>query len=233
MPMARSALEFSYRERRAFRRRIYLVTGFVLLLLVLTALLFRHLLFPVAVRSSSMYPCAEPGSLLLVSPLASVSRGDAVVVAPRVARRLNLFQRAADTFVAFFTFQQLRPFHRRDVFSESSALRRVVGIPGDTVYMKDYVLYIRPEGSEHFLTEFELSAKSYDISIDGVPERWDDALGVVGSMPERRLHDGEYFLLCDNRTRGVDSRIWGAVPAGRIAGRALFQYFPFSRFGLM
>ena len=231
--MGRTALEFSYKARRAFRHKIYIIAGFVLLLLVLATLLFRYLIFPVVAKSDSMYPRIQENSFVLVSPVASFNRGDSVAVESKVSQPLNVLQKAVNSFVAFFTFQQYSPFKNSNVFTENTTLRRVVGIPGDTIYMKDYVLYIKPADSQHFLTEFELSDKSYEICIDDVPENWDITLGACGTMPEMKLDDDEYFLLCDNRTSGIDSRLWGSVLKENIVGRVLIQYFPFSRFGLM
>ena len=60
-------------------------------------------------------------------------------------------------------------------------IRRVVGLPGDTIYMRDYVLYIKPRGEKYFLTEFELAEKSYNVNVSTNPAGWDNSIGVIGS----------------------------------------------------
>lgn len=233
MARNRTIYDFSYKERRALRHKIYWIAGFICVLFAVVQILFNFLLFPVVVISDSMAPGAVPGSTVLVSPVVSYNRGDTVIVKPRVAEPLNFFQKALNEIAAFISFQQFRPFESRGEFSTTPSLRRVVGLPGDTVYMKDFILYIRPAGSSHFLTEFELSDKAYDVTVSNLPSVWDTSLGVAGVFPELTLDEDSYFLLSDSRTDSIDSRIWGPVPGKSIAGRVLFQYFPFSLFGPM
>lgn len=230
--MARSIYEFSYKERRRLRNTILFFAGLFLLVFALNTLVFRFLLFPAVVRSDSMLPRVDRGALVMAAPLGSVGRGTVVVLKPRFRERMGGPASLASRLVSFVTFQQVQAFRGgSSAVAAGNVLRRVVGVPGDTVYMRDYILYVRPAGSQHFLTEFELSDIAYDINIGGLPEGWDKVMGASGTMGERTLGEGEYFLLCDNRTEGVDSRIWGAVHRREIGGRALFQYFPFSGFG--
>lgn len=231
--MGRSVLEFSYKRRRALRNRILSITCFIFILLLLSTVLFKYIIFPVRIDSDSMYPCAEENSFVIVSPVSSYSRGDAIIVEPMYSIKRSVIKNICNAVTGFFTFQQYRPFSSSDLFTERQTLRRVVGFPGDTIYMKDYVLYIKPADSAHFLTEFELSDKEYDIYMASVPDDWDKSLGLCGVMPEKKLGTDEYFVLCDNRVSGLDSRIWGAVSQKNIAGKALLQYFPFNKFGLM
>ncbi|MBO5137412.1 MAG: signal peptidase I [Spirochaetaceae bacterium] len=231
--MARTVYEFSYKARRAFWRKIYTITALVLVLFVIVTLLFKFLLFPVVIKSESMIPSLERNSVVLMSPAISVERGDAVLVDAHISTDLNFLQRGINKLVAFFTFQQVLPFENKEKFSEAQTMRRVVGMPGDTIYMENYVLYIKPAGSPHFLTEFELSATDYDINISGVPSFWDDTLGTAGSFSEIVVKENQYFLLCDNRTSGVDSRVWGVVDKQDIKATAFLQYFPFTRIRIL
>lgn len=230
--MARSVYEFSYKERKKLRNTILFFVGLFFLILGLNTLIFRFLLFPVVVKSDSMLPRVKQGGLILASPIGSVERGSPVVLKPQMKEKLSVVSSFFSKFVAFVTFQQVQNFQSgAKAVAEGNVLRRVVGLPGDTLYMKDYILYIKPSGNSHFLTEFELADVSYDINVSGLPEGWDNIMGAAGTMEEMTLGAGEYFLLCDNRTVGLDSRIWGVIPKNKIAGKALFQYFPFTGFG--
>ncbi len=230
--MARSIYQFSYKERRRLRNTILFFAGLFLLVFALNTLVFRFLLFPAVVRSDSMLPRVDRGALVLAAPLGSVGRGTTVVLRPTFQDRMGAVSSVASKIVSFVTFQQVQAFRGgSEAVSAGNVLRRVVGLPGDTVYMRDYILHVRPAGSQHFLTEFELSDVAYDINIGGLPEGWDDVMGASGTLGERTLGEGEYFLLCDNRIEGIDSRIWGPVHRKDIGGRALFQYFPFGGFG--
>lgn len=231
--MARSSYRFSYIALRELRHKIFVVIATVFFIFILSNLVFSFLLRPVMIKSSSMYPSSVKNSMILVSPLGSINRGDTVLVAPKEKEDLNCFQNLINRVVSFFTFQQIVPISDKNMFSKSQTIRRVVGIPGDTIYMKDYVMYIKPAGSQHFLTEFELSQKNYDINIVNESLNWDYSLGVFGTMEEKVLDENEYFLLCDNRVQGVDSRIWGVIPEKDLIAKAILQYFPFNLFGLM
>lgn len=91
---------------------------------------------------------------------------------------------------------------------EEYLIKRVVGLPGETLSAEDGVLL-----------------------VDGAPlsEPWlgqglvTDAFGPV-TVPE-----GEYFLMGDNRGGSEDSRSFGPVPAEDMVGRALLLMWPLSR----
>lgn len=232
--MGRSVYEFSYKERKRLRNTILFFIGLFFLIFGLNTLIFKFLLFPVVVKSDSMLPRVDEGGLILVSPIGSVSRGSTVVLKPEFKEDISGITSFVNSLFAFVTFQQVQAFQSgTDAIASGNLLRRVVGLPGDTIYMKDFILYVKPEGSSHFLTEFELSQVSYDINVSGLPENWDNIMGAAGTMEEQVLEEGEYFLLCDNRTIGVDSRIWGTVKKNKFAGKALLQYFPFPSFGTL
>lgn len=232
--MGRSVYEFSYKERKKLRNTILFFVGLFLLIFGLSTLVSKFLLFPVVVKSDSMLPRTDRGAVVLASPIGSVERGTTVILKPQLMERMGAFKALASRFVSFVTFQQLQAFEPNGrAYAAGNVMRRVVGLPGDTIYMKDFILYVRPAGDQHFLTEFELADISYDINIGGLPEGWDRTMGAAGNMEEQTLEEGEYFLLCDNRIEGVDSRIWGPVPKKDIGGKALFQYFPFSGFGAL
>jgi signal peptidase I len=52
-----------------------------------------------------------------------------------------------------------------------------------------------------------------------------------GSYPVRRIPEGKYFFMGDNRSQSCDSREWGAVPRTNIIGEVFFVYWPPFRIG--
>jgi signal peptidase I len=94
---------------------------------------------------------------------------------------------------------------------DKSYIKRVIGLPGDTVYIDAGQVYVngRP------LTE------SY------VPEDYRDRV----SWEEHRIPSGEYFVLGDHRSSSSDSRTWGFVKREKIYGKAVFVYWPLKNIG--
>ena len=112
-------------------------------------------------------------------------------------------------------------------------LRRVVGMPGDTIYIDRYVVFIKPENQSHFLTEFEVTSSKYNAKILVPPALWDTDFGAKSSVSKITLGPDEYYVLGDDRLSAADSRLWGPVKESQIMGKALLQYFPFSKFKLL
>jgi signal peptidase I len=86
-------------------------------------------------------------------------------------------------------------------------VKRIVGLPGETVSMRDGV-----------------------VLIDGAPLR-EPYLAGRGSESGEWLAGEGYFVLGDNRARSCDSRRWGSVPRGDVIGRVDVRYWPPSRIG--
>ena len=185
-------------------------------------------------NSVSMIPDVPEKSVVMVSPVAnSFTRGDIVLLEPRYSKNRNFFLSQVDRLVRFFTAQQISLFEDNTLPSSKAHVRRIVGMPGDTIYMRDYVLYIKPAGEKHFLTEFEIVEEPYNVTFYVPPADWDTEIGVKGSFDELTLGYNEYFVLADNRKASDDSRLWGAVNKDDIAAKVLICYFPFRNFKLL
>ena len=108
-------------------------------------------------------------------------------------------------------------------------IKRLVGMPGDTLKIENGMLYIRPQGEESFrpATDFAdvfrriYSGKGgYHGHIPG---------GLLETGAEYTVPAGCYFALGDNSRNSLDSRYWGPVPRRNIIGRALNVFWPVSR----
>lgn len=223
----------SYTERRAKQFKILRIAFIVLLLFILYQLISSYIITAYRIQADTMQPTFSSGDMIITAPFYSaqkdIERGTLVTVEPIERPHQNFFEKTAQKIVAFFTFQLVNPFAADQPAQAKPFIRRVVGIPGDTIYMEDFVLHIKTKDGGHFLTEFEVADNDYNVKIENMPENWDTSLPFSGAYPEMTLKEGEYFVLCDNRIASSDSRLWGPLQAAtQIKGRILMRYWPFS-----
>ena len=230
--MKQNVYDYSFELRRKRSRSISFVVTLLLSVILLMVLLINFVIFSVHVNSDSMETDIAKGSAVFVTPLVRTpKRGDVVYISRLDNYSPLKLESIMNSFVQFFTAQKYYPFGYTNAMTGKPMLRRVLGLPGDTIYMKDYVLYISPAGQDKVLTEFELWTKPYNIHIYSIPAEW-NGMGACGDMEKITLNEGEYFVLADNRIEGTDSRVWGTIPASKIKGKVIFEYFPFNHLHL-
>ena len=92
-----------------------------------------------------------------------------------------------------------------------SYIKRIIGLPGEAVEIREGRVYIRSHGREQLLEEPYLDPQR-NLSRANHP--------AIDVKPHY------YFVMGDNRDASSDSRIWGLVPEKYIYGKALFRYWP-------
>ena len=96
-------------------------------------------------------------------------------------------------------------------------VKRIIGLPGENIYIRDGEIYINDS-----LTPLE---EPY------LKEEW-----IVGTGPfEFQVPEDSYLVLGDNRNNSDDARYWNNsyVMEEKIIGKAIFTYFPISRWGMV
>jgi signal peptidase I len=119
-------------------------------------------------------------------------------------------------------------------------VKRVVGVPGDTVELRRDVLFVNGRRLDYALRDAAPFRR--DITEDPRPILASEGLGVgrhyVLILPGRpamrsfgpvRVPEGAYFMMGDSRDNSLDSRYFGAVPADRIVGEAKGVLVSFDR----
>jgi signal peptidase I len=114
-------------------------------------------------------------------------------------------------------------------------VKRLVGLPGDVLEMRDRVLFRNGERVD------EPYARYMGLPDGGIPEMaWQrqylaPGIDAEGYAPTRDtwgpivIPESQYFFLGDNREESRDSREWGLVAEDRLEGRAAFVYFSYDR----
>ncbi|MDZ7780127.1 MAG: signal peptidase I [Gemmatimonadota bacterium] len=114
-------------------------------------------------------------------------------------------------------------------------IKRLVGVPGDTLAMRDRVLHLNGEPVD------EPYVRHDPVDDERHPwMRWQRDYLVADVDPSTYaptrdnwgpivIPEGRYFMLGDNRERSLDSRYWGLLERWRLEGRAVFTYFSYNR----
>ncbi len=172
---------------RSRRVRSWIEWGVVILgALVISFGIRAYLVQTFSIPSESMVPTLEVGDRILVnkqaSDLGDLTRGDIVV------------------------------FERPDTLATSydHLVKRLIGLPGDTVEGRDGQVWINGEP---------------------LAEPWLPAGVTTSAFGPVVVPDGQVFFMGDNRGASEDSRVFGPVDADNIVGRVFFRIWPVGRIG--
>lgn len=114
-------------------------------------------------------------------------------------------------------------------------VKRLIGLPGDTLEMRDQVLYLNGEAQEEPYVKH--------VDLPDAPDPWMSwqrsylapGADVDTYRPTRDnwgpivIPEDRYFMLGDNREESLDSRYWGLLEGWRLEGRVSFIYFSYDR----
>ena len=203
----------------------------VVLFLVLRTFLVQTFV----ITSSSMEETLLVGDFLILSKLAYGPK------VPFTDWRLPGYNDPERGDIAVF-----RPPHDPDL----DVVKRMVGVPGDTLVMRDKALFINGQAaSEPYTRHSDLQGDvahpwmrwqcgeevSLSPDISGaypVPRERPGTNGEACSPTRDNwgpivVPDGHYFMLGDNRDDSVDSRYWGFLEGDRLRGEALVIYYSY------
>lgn len=96
--------------------------------------------------------------------------------------------------------------HYYPLDTTKSYIKRIVGLPGETLMIEDGKILINGMQIEESYLPAEYQ------SVDSLPE-------------PVKIPDSHYFVLGDNRRNSSDSRYWGTVPRDLIYGKYWFRYW--------
>ena len=191
-------------SRRALGCAFEIVETLVLTLLIYLVI-HNFVAQPFEVQQNSMVPTIVDGEYILIDKLTprfdGYQYGDVIVFNPPSGGGLDT---------------QGIPF-----------IKRVIGMPGDTIALENGRVFVTREGEspvrieEPYVITDESNAPAATLCPrPDCPQSW-----IVGA--------GEYFVMGDNRPSSQDSRVFGPIDEDTILGRAWLRYFPLERIGLI
>jgi signal peptidase I len=165
---------------------------------------------PYRVPTTSMVPTLEPGDRVLA---------DRLTLRFRDPERYEIVVFHPPACTPEFTQQGICSVpdrSKRTGPSSETFIKRVIGLPGETVSARNgHVFITSPGGVTTRLAE---------------PYLADDVTTVMRDGPVK-VPPGFYFMMGDNRGDSEDSRAWGVEPREDILGIARIRYWPIDRLG--
>jgi signal peptidase I len=126
--------------------------------------------------------------------------------------------------VFVFTTHDIQGIEGRPDFDKAQGsqhyIKRLVGVPGDTLEVKSPELWINGKPADEFGIKRVGSMKP--------PYAGYGSYGYLQQGEQKKLGEDEYWAMGDNSYNSSDSRYWGVVPERNIVGPALFCYLPFT-----
>ena len=186
--------------------------------LLIVFVLRSFLVEPFQIPSSSMVPTLQVGDYILVNKFTYGVR--LPVVRTKV---MDIGEPKRGDVMVFF------PPH----MNETYYIKRVVGLPGDTVEYRNKRLFVNgeavtreevavvPDGASRYQMAMEQLGDSNHLMQDNLVRPPRDFAVVV--------KPGHYFMMGDNRDNSSDSRIWGQVPEKDIVGKAFAVWMHWPR----
>ena len=137
----------------------------------------------------------------------TLHEGDNLVV-EKISPRLGLIKRGDIVII-----KNASPHFAEE---KKELIKRVVAVEGDTVEIKDGMVYINGEPEKNGYTRADYTPPGPNKEYDSLT-----------------LEKGYVYVLGDNRGNSTDSRALGPIKAANICGKAIFRFYPFSRLGAL
>ncbi len=189
---------------------------------VLAALVIRSFLYePFSIPSGSMYPNLKVGDYLFVSKFSyGFSKHSLPFSIPIIPKRIFSKEPKRGEIAVFKTPED----------NKTDYIKRVIGLPGDTLEMKNNLIFINDEKVQTNIINTE---KYKSFNVIRISELLPNNLSYqvyefektfeglnTNNFPKITIPKDNFFVLGDNRDNSQDSRFIGLIPRENLVGRA-------------
>lgn len=194
-----------------------------IIIAVILAILVRYFLItPTKVMNISMLPTCVENERLIISRISRTfkqmpERGDIITIeAPVKTKYLPseidknnpvAIYEDKNSIIEKFTYNVLE-------IGKVSYIKRVIGLPGETIKIKNGKVYIND-----ILLEEDYLSENVKTTIK------------IGEFNNITIPENYVFVMGDNREDSSDSRAFGCIPLDKIESKVLFRFWPLNRFG--
>ena len=170
------------------------------------------------VKQTSMYPTLHPNDRLLVNRISRTlkkmpNRGDIITfeapidIDEKSENNIATFKEKSNNLFENFMYNVVET-------NKKSYIKRVIGLPGEHVEIKNEKVYINGE-------ELEESYLGSDVKTDSLGGKYTDFI-----VPENCI-----FAMGDNRANSKDCRAFGCIPLEKIEGTVITRIWPINSIG--
>ena len=210
-------------EEKSKRKEILEWVYCIIIAVVIVLLIKSFIGVPTVVKQTSMYPTLKQDERLWLNRWGATfnkmpERGDIITFEAPSVSSVDENHADYDYPVAIYNYNPTNIITKFAYytleFGKTSYIKRVIGLPGDHVEIKNEGVYINGERlKEDYLQDYVVTGSAGGCYTDVV-------------VPENTV-----YVLGDNRGESTDSRKFGCVPVERIESKAVLRFWPLNKFG--
>ncbi len=195
----------------------------IIIAVVIVLLIKTFIGVPTVVKQTSMNPTLKQNERLWLNRWGATfdkmpKRGEIITFESPSVNSVDEFHANYDYPVAEYNYNPTNIISKFIYYTleigKTSYIKRVIGLPGEHVQIKDGYVYIDGQQlQENYLQDYVVT----------------DSLG--GVYTDIIVPDNTVYVLGDNRMESTDSRRFGCIPVEKIESKAVFRFWPLNKFG--